>query len=848
MKKLIPLSFLLLASLSEVKHVYAQTVDPTFAPINILQSGTVYNALQQPDGKYLVAGNFTQVNGNKVTGLARLNADGSLDDAFTNTAACQSVISKIRLLPNGQILLQGETIIVGGRTFNTLAKLNADGSVVTDFTPGTGPVNTVNTGPVEAIAAQADGKILVGGTFTSYNGVPTNRLVRLNVDGSVDEAFTSALSAGFVRTSGTTNVRGVVVQPDGKILVCGDFQNYNGTGRSGLVRLNANGSLDTSFNPVSSTATSSSADVLAVALDPRTNYVVVYGNSFSTSQIVRLTTSGQLDPSFALPSSPTCLSFSNWNSDEFAVDANGRVIISGCFANYGVTNNTFVTRFLANGQPDSQFAIGKQLNERVYCVKALTNGEVLLGGAFGRYGSIRNVNLLRLNDNAQALSVPRAAIMLPGSVQEVVQQTDGKLLVGGRFWQINGQAAGNLARLNQDGSLDPSFQLAGADGSVRRVLTQPDGRIVIGGEFTSISGQTSPIVARLLADGSADPSFAAPTVSSTIAANTSMYALALQADGNILVAGPTIVMGGYSSKIHRLLPNGSIDVAYASKVGTGPVDGSVLSIATLPTGKHYIGSSINFSGGTATALARLNVDGSTDNSFAAGIGTFSTSINKVLVLPNNQLLVGGSFNSYNGVSRANLVRLNSDGTVDGGYTAPVVMGTVSQLLRYTNGRVLLGSTYSLWVDGTNRGSLVRLNPNGSYDASFTGSINSAITALALQSNEAIVVGGTSVQVNGQDRTPLARLIAPNVLSVSNHQSAARIEAWPSPAHEVLQLSLDASARPQRITLVDALGKTVHAQTTTKTELTLPVQHLPGGVYLLRVDYADGPVTRRIVIE
>ena len=536
------------------------------------------------------------------------------------------------------------------------------------------------------------------------------------------------------------------------------------------------------------------------------------------------------------------------------MDANGRVLLSGCFTNYGgVNGNSYVTRFLADGQLDSQFAVGRQLDDQPRCIRLLANGDVLLAGSFGRYGSIRNVNLVRLNDNAQVMSTPRAAIMQRGTVQEIVQQADGKLLIGGRFWQINGQMAGNIARLNQDGTLDPSFQLIGVDGFVRQIALQPNGRIIVGGEFATVGSRPSPVVARLLADGTADASFTAPPITPSGGATyTSMQALALDAEGSILVGGPTINMGGYISTLHRLLPNGSIDASYAGRVGAGVLGSNVVSLLVLPDGKHYVGGSSFSSGTTAPGLVRLNADGSRDNTFTAGASATTSSlyISKLLALPNNQVLVGGSFSNYNGAAYSNLVRLNADGTVDTEYRTPVLGGSpVSALARYVNGRVLLGSNF-VTVNDTGRGSLIRLNPDGSYDTSFANVIDSPwVTALALQPNESIVVGGGFTSINGQAwATSLARITAPNVLAVSGRQSTARTDAWPNPAHGHLNLSLDAAAKPQKLVLFDALGKTVLSQVVTKAEVSLPLHTISAGVYLLRVDYADGPVTRRVVVE
>ncbi|UOQ54412.1 T9SS type A sorting domain-containing protein [Hymenobacter cellulosivorans] len=855
MRKLLQAGLILACSLLGATQGSAQALDGTFIRPTVLQSATVDNAVQQADGKFIVAGNFTRVNGDEVAGLARLNADGTADTDFNNTTYSRSTITKVRLLTNGQIILQGYgNLTVAGRTTHTLAKINANGTPVADFMPGSGPAGS---GPaaldVAAVAVQADNKIVVGGSFVSYSGVVAKGLVRLNANGSVDQAFATALGAGFTRSDAVAPiVRGVVVQPDGKLLVCGNFMNYNGSGRSGLLRLNPDGSLDTTFNPVSSTMTSG-FDMLAVALDPRTNNIVAATTNFS-KQLVRLTPTGQEDASFALTSNPGCISYGTSNSDELAVDASGRVLLSSCFGNYGGANNSYLTRFLANGQPDTQFAIGNKLDGRVLSVRPLANGQVLIGGSFSRYGSLHNVNMLVLDANGQAQSTPLPRLMQTGTVLAIKQQADGKLVVGGRFWEINGQAAANVARLNSDGTLDPAFDLTGVNGQVRQVAIATDGRIVVGGVFTATGSVASNQVARLLSDGRPDATFTAPAPDPRGAATVfGVYAMALQTDGKVLRGGSSLSIGGYTSTIHRLLPNGAIDAAYATQAGSIVPASTVYAIENLPDNKHYIAGA-----GQANqpSLVRLNADGSRDNSFAAGVAPSNApmTIQVLQSMPNGKLLAGGSFTSYNGASAAQLVQLNADGTVDTNYTLPTLTGSaVVALARYANGRVLAGSSF-LNVNGVARGSLVRFNPDGSYDASFANVLTNGFLgfpspgALVLQADEKILLSGLNLLIDGQSRAPLTRLTASNVLAVSSRQSTARTEAWPNPAHAALHLSLEATAKPSQVVLLDALGKTVLSQPVASPELTLPVQELRAGIYLLRVHYADGPVTRRVVLE
>jgi uncharacterized delta-60 repeat protein len=154
------------------------------------------------------------------------NGDGAYNDIL-----CTAVQA------DGKIIIGGEFISYNGTGRNRIARLNADGSLDTGFDPGTGA-----NGIIQSTTIQADGKIIIGGEFTSYNGTGRNYIARVNADGSLDTGFNPVTGA-----SGA--IRSTAVRSDGKIIIGGSFTSYNGTGRNNIARLNADGSLDTGFDP-----------------------------------------------------------------------------------------------------------------------------------------------------------------------------------------------------------------------------------------------------------------------------------------------------------------------------------------------------------------------------------------------------------------------------------------------------------------------------------------------------------------------------------------------------------------------------------------------------------------------
>jgi uncharacterized delta-60 repeat protein len=175
---------------------------------------------------------------------------------------------------------------VGGQSRYHIARHYSDGAVDPSLNPG--QVNSVT----EALAVQADGKILVGGHFTVLGGQGRTNLARLNRDGTVDSAF----NTGAQYDTGGGEVRALAIQPDGKILLSGAFNMLGGQSRNGIGRLNSDGSLDTAFNP--------GANNFVTALAVQPNQRVVVGGSFTSlagqnrSYLGRVLSNGALDPTF----------------------------------------------------------------------------------------------------------------------------------------------------------------------------------------------------------------------------------------------------------------------------------------------------------------------------------------------------------------------------------------------------------------------------------------------------------------------------------------------------------------------------------------------------------------------
>jgi uncharacterized delta-60 repeat protein len=166
-------------------------------------------------------------------GIARLNTDGTLDTTFEFVPTGD--VETIAVQGDGRILIGGGFSSTVGFPRNHIARLNGDGSLDMSFDPGSGASSNVMTA-----AVQGDGRIVIGGMFASYDGTARNRIARVNLDGGLDTSFDSGSGADDW-------VRSVAIQPDGRVLVGGDFVSFNGEPASRFLRLDPDGTLDSTF-------------------------------------------------------------------------------------------------------------------------------------------------------------------------------------------------------------------------------------------------------------------------------------------------------------------------------------------------------------------------------------------------------------------------------------------------------------------------------------------------------------------------------------------------------------------------------------------------------------------------
>jgi uncharacterized delta-60 repeat protein len=367
-------------------------------------NATVYDCEIQPDNKVLCAGSFTQtVSGLSYNYICRLNFDGSLDTSFRYTGpAFSNIVGEIKLLPDGTILV---------RTGFRLFKIKSDGSIDAGFFEGI--FNFSRASEEEQIVILPDGKIFFVGAFTSYTsaGQTTTKrgIIRLNPNGTIDNTF-NEFGSGFTNTIGITDVRGICVQPDGKILLAGEGYNfYNGTtlNRPGLIRLNPDGTLDTSF------ILNTSTNVVGIEVDIYSNGKILFYNDFGgfngdpNRKLVRLNSDGSLDntfPNTAFTQGSTTRIF------DILIDNLDRTYVAGLRLTYSGVSIPSLFRLTPTGTNDSTFSDGGGFLNAIpistgtpYDIELTNSGCLYAVGDFDIYfnNPFISINIVKIRNNGQ---------------------------------------------------------------------------------------------------------------------------------------------------------------------------------------------------------------------------------------------------------------------------------------------------------------------------------------------------------------------------------------------------------------------------------------------------------------
>lgn len=682
------------------------TIDETFS-IGVL-SGLLRNLAIQNDGKILVSGGFTKLNninlpnsgisGVTTVGLIRLNSDGTLDTTFNYTNA-GNIIDKVEVQTDGKILQMSST--------GYLNRLNTNGTV--DYTFRNGFNNAaysnlknfwrLQDNRIAVLVQNNDGMFLYvqdsQGLFSSPSNFQSLPINNSNVG---------------MPSSGVLRVNAVIMQPDGKLLVGGEFNKYDGVNNvSRLMRLNIDGSLDTSFdtgnelilnsgfNPIiSGVVKYCRVNSIAIQSDGKVLIGGIFDkyNNFISKGLVRLNSNGSIDLSYDMSKGIDGMENDNNAVNDIILIQSGAIITQkqgiSTYKEKYIVRNTFAINNSGDLKSNSSnnFDATKIIKD--------SNGNALLVGR----SSFTNQRGLKLtNPNGDIITNPNLTLGFDWednvsfstismnnfqveSCFDAEIQPDGKIIVCGVFRNYNNTIANRIIRLNSDYTIDSSFNTgSGFNASyavIRSIVLLQTGKIIVAGSLggvyngTSFSGN----IIRLNSDGSFDTSF------NYIGSNSEILQIEAQSDGKIIC-----------SNGQRLNQDGSVDNSFTNS-GIS-VNFKILTNDKIMTRQN-------------DSIVRLNSNGTLDNTFTP----FLLSNALFNVFP-YYFLEDGTFLTSMLVSSNvyKLIRVKNDSTIDQTFNSGFFNGAINSIYLETDGRILVSGSFNRYNGAWCNGSIRLLGNN-----------------------------------------------------------------------------------------------------------------------------------------
>jgi uncharacterized delta-60 repeat protein len=693
-----------------------ETLDISFSPAGA--DDDVDIIVIQPDGKFLIGGLFTQYNGIARSGIARLNSDGTLDETFNPGTGLtpgpdqfNRRIHTITLQPDGKIIIGGYFGMYNGVQVGRIARLNSNGTLDETF------LATGTSWGVLKTALQPDGKIIVSGTFNNFNGIQVNAICRLNTNGTTDTTFNTSW---FYNVNAINNI---IVKADGKILITGYFSYLTGNTFSdrNIVQLNNNGSRDTTFEE----NFFSVYQIQSVVIQPD-NKILLAGAFLLTGEdthvnLLRLNSDGSNDTSFTISRNFNDRGL-NTTAECVALLPDGTAILAGGFMSYGNVVRHFLARVTITGLVDETYTInnGAGANNTIYTSLLQRDGKIVIAGPFNYYNGQAARSMARLNQDGSIDATFNSVVGANAPIRLSALQPDGKIIIIGDFTAYNGVPINKVARINSDGSLDAGFNL---DSTIDlktsySVKVLDNGKVLIGGYF-QYNGGEYPVhyytIFKLNADGSLDNSFA------LYEARAPKNIVALP-NGKIMVAyGYYYANFGIQYSVARLNSDGTLDNTFE------PVPYTYLqnaeAMVVQPDGKVIV-YGYNSSGINSARFIRLNTDGSIDNTFTR-LNSSVATVKDMVLQPNGKLIISGPFNYF--------ARINSDGSTDDTFNFGLGVGTgryfssINNIHLLNNGNLLITGSFKTY-NGAGRNRIARIMSNGSMATDFPHVKNNEVFA------------------------------------------------------------------------------------------------------------------------
>lgn len=727
---------------------------------------------KQTDGKILIGGSFTIYNGTPINYIARLNVDGTLDNSFNVGTGTNNDVKTIAIQNDGKILIGGSFTTFNGLNAQHITRLNTDGSKDSSFVSGPGTTDN----DVNAIAITSDGKILIGGDFLSYLGYGLHRFACLNADGTVNGPFILNLINNTVNT--------INIQNDGKIVLGGAFTLVAGATRNRIARLNSNGALDTTFVP---SGANNTVNAVAIQSDGK----ILLGGTFTTygvttaNRLCRITSTGSIDSTFNTSGTgiqgiidPSIPLPDDSAVNSIAIRSTGNILVGGVFAYYNSATVRHLIEISSNGSitSNNNFPINNIVTTNeprgIFTILLLSNDDFLIGGNYFSLFNHRFLNKITNNsfnlsfNPGTGVSYQYSSSAYPLTTKGIALQNDGKIIIYGDFFNYNSVRTPGIARLNSDGSLDTAFNLI-TSGKIGALAVQSDGKLIA--SITSlVANISSTNIYRLNVDGTIDPTFNSFPGGANV--------IKIQEDGKILLG---------SGSLTRLNPNGTLDTTFNStgSIVTGGIIYDILITSmSVP----------NANAGTITIVGNFDLGINKKN-----IACVNSQGQYIFwpgrqVMPNGPVyciagyqddyrsyVVGGSFNSCGVFPTTSNTFNNMIGYNHTNSGLPMFQnqvatnGAVKKILVQCDNKLIICGDFTSF-DGVPRNGIARINVDGTLDTTFNPGIGaSGISTMALQNDGKVLIGGTFTSYNNIGRNRIGRVLN-DIINVYPEQTIGAI--------------------------------------------------------------------------
>lgn len=737
------------------------TFNPTLAGANS-STGFMVHAIQS-DGKIIIGGsNLTTYNGTTINGIARLNTDGTIDPTFVtgtglmNFGTVTPQVRDIKIQPDGKILIAGVFGGYNGTARTRILRINTNGSLDTTFNVGTGTFNGGNfAGYPFKLLVMPNNQIMVSGDFWTWNNSSVSGLIKLNATGSIDASFTT--NSGNGPGTGGQTISDLVLRSDGTVLVVGSFLSFNGVSVQGLALINATGTTNSTFPSIGLTVFSGSTYGSLQSLDvDSTNKMLVVGNFYIGGvhkTVARLTATGAIDNTF------TFYDTNIGTSQRVLREAATNKYVIYSFLNY--TGQVPIVRVLNDGSLDTTFnlspnvvftssGVGKMLFD--------SSARILVSGFMNAtYGGLTKRGICRL-------SVP---VVLP-----IVANNDAGTAISGTASNAvanvrandtyNGATAtATNTVLSFVSATHPGITLNNSTGAVSVAATVPAGTYTLTYQLCAAENTancttaTATITVNLPVIDAVNDNFSATPISYATGGSTASVTT------NDLINAVAVVN---SNLTISLINNAGLTGATISSTGVISIPaGTAVGTFALT---YQICQTLNPSNCDQATVTVVVYEPVVQTPTSVQGIRANNLVEMVDIQTGGKIIMTGAFTTYNNISAVNIARLNTDLTLDTTFTMtgsnPASNSPYDMKIQNDNKIILVGQ-FNGFNGGSNGRGLIRLNADGTVDTGFNASGTGVATvdrvrSCAIQTDGKILLGGGNITTyNGVSVKNMIRL-------------------------------------------------------------------------------------------